>query len=233
MLPPERTTRAGPLAAGLAREQRRDPTAPAPSTTSFDRSSRSTIASVISSSATWTMSSSSESSIPIVSSPGYLTKMPSAIVKPRLAGLHADDPHVRLDRAQRGRDARREPAAADGDQHRRRVAAPARRARARSSPGPRSRAGPRTDGRRSRPSPRHTPAPPSSRSRAVRPRARARRRSSGTPRPSPSARRAGRRCARATPASRAAHATAWPWLPALAATTPARALVRIERTRCG
>jgi hypothetical protein len=25
-----------------------------------------------------------------------------------------------------------------------------------------------------------------------------------------------------TPASRAAHATAWPWLPALAATTPAR-----------
>ena len=32
----------------------------------------------------------------------------------------------------------------------------------------------------------------------------------------------------AIPASRAAQATAWPWLPALAATTPARALLRLS-----
>ena len=85
MLPPDRTTSAGPSPPpALPASSAAIPTAPAPSTTSFDRSSRRTIASVISSSATWTMSSSSESSIPIVSSPGYLTKMPSAIVKPDL-----------------------------------------------------------------------------------------------------------------------------------------------------
>ena len=58
------------------------PTAPAPSTTSFVRSSRSTIASLICSSVTETTSSSSRSRMPDVSSPGCFTAMPSAIVNP-------------------------------------------------------------------------------------------------------------------------------------------------------
>src|SRR5215203_5622801 len=73
MFPPERTIATGPA---------EPPTAPAPSTTSFARSSRRTIASVIASSSMSTMSSRTSSRIDIVRSPGFFTKTPSAIVKP-------------------------------------------------------------------------------------------------------------------------------------------------------
>jgi len=70
----------GPSPATLSERSAATLTAPAPSTTSFARSRSSTIACEISSSETWTMSSSMCSSIDIVSSPGCLTKIPSAIV---------------------------------------------------------------------------------------------------------------------------------------------------------
>jgi len=58
--------------------------------------------------------------MPDVSSPGFLTATPSAIVNPgpsgsRARSLHADDPHLGAQRAQRKRDAGREAAAADRD----------------------------------------------------------------------------------------------------------------------
>ena len=56
------------------------PTAPAPSTTSLQRSISSTIASAVSSSPTATTSSTHWESSRMVSSPGFLTAMPSAIV---------------------------------------------------------------------------------------------------------------------------------------------------------
>ena len=165
MLPPESTRdddagAARPCRRGAPRRRPRR----APSTTSFVRSSSSTIASVICSSVTETMSSSTSSRIDIVSSPGFFTAIPSAIVKPGAAGqrprrLHADDAQPGLHRAQRERDPGREPAAADRDQRRSRRRAPARRARARSSPGRRSRPGPRTGARTSRRARRRTPSP--------------------------------------------------------------------------
>ena len=80
MLPPERSASTCPeppaspprIAAMLA--------APAPSTTSFVRSASRTIASAICSSSTVTMSSSVSPRIRIVTSPGSLTAIPSAIV---------------------------------------------------------------------------------------------------------------------------------------------------------
>ena len=120
--------------------------------------------------------------------PGCLTAIPSAIVWPSRRDLDADEPDVRPERAQRDRDPRGEPAAADRDQHRLERRAPARRARARSSPGPRSRARPRRRGRRWRRSPRRARAPRRARRRSPRRRARPRRRRSGSARPSPSAR---------------------------------------------
>ena len=89
----------------------------APSTSSFARSSESTIAWLISSSVTVTTSSRRLLTMDSVSSPGLLTAIPSAIVKPcdtatgeRSArrGLHADDAQARrLQRLRRDRDARR------------------------------------------------------------------------------------------------------------------------------
>ena len=86
----------------------------------------------------------------MVSSPGCLTAIPSAIVNPGCA-WHADDPELRPHRAQRERDAGREPTAADRDHDGADVAAAARPARGRSFPARRSRAGPRTHARRSAP----------------------------------------------------------------------------------
>ena len=77
-----------------------------------------------------------------------------AVDRPPANGAHAAacTPTMRspAQLPQRDRDAGREPAAADRDDHRLRRRAAARRARARSSPGPRSRARPRTRARTSR-----------------------------------------------------------------------------------
>ena len=78
MFPPERTTATGPLPPTFPSSSAAIPTAPAPSTTSFVRSSSSTIASAISLLPTSTTSSSSSSRIGPVSSPGFLTAIPSA-----------------------------------------------------------------------------------------------------------------------------------------------------------
>ena len=123
MFPPESSGTVVPVPATLPLRSAATPTAPAPSTTSFVRSSRSTIASLICSSVTETMSSSTRSRIDIVSSPGFFTAMPSAIVKPGPSGSvpAACTPTIRtpgLHRAQRERDAGGEPAAADRDEHR-------------------------------------------------------------------------------------------------------------------
>src|SRR5438552_3280380 len=80
MFPPERTATAGPDPLARPAISAATPTAPAPSTTNFERSSRSTIASLISSSETVTISSRTSSRIAEVSSPGCLTAIPSAIV---------------------------------------------------------------------------------------------------------------------------------------------------------
>ena len=82
MFPPERRTATGPSPGIRPWRSAATPTAPAPSTTSLTRSSRRTIAVEISSSETATRASSRSSRIPIVSSPGCLTAIPSAIVKP-------------------------------------------------------------------------------------------------------------------------------------------------------
>ena len=82
MFPPERTATTGPLPPTRSASSAATGAAPAPSTTSFVRSSRRTIAWLISSSLTTTMSSSTSRRIDEVSSPGCLTAIPSAIVKP-------------------------------------------------------------------------------------------------------------------------------------------------------
>ena len=106
------------------------PTAPAPSTTSLQRSSSTTIASATSSSSTAAIPSSHSPSSASVRSPGRLTAIPSAIVSADSAGtglpcsqrgregraggdLHADDLDLRPRRLDRDRDARGQPAAAD------------------------------------------------------------------------------------------------------------------------
>src|SRR5438105_956079 len=82
MFPPERRIATGPSPGTLPARSAATPTAPAPSTTSFARSSRRTIAVEISSSETDTSALSVASRIDIVNSPGALTAIPSAIVKP-------------------------------------------------------------------------------------------------------------------------------------------------------
>ena len=80
MFPPERMGIAIPDPPARPASSAATPTAPAPSTTSFARSSSNTIASLISSSVTATMSSRTSSRIRLVHSPGSLTAIPSAIV---------------------------------------------------------------------------------------------------------------------------------------------------------
>ena len=87
-------------------------TAPAPSTTSFERSTSSTIVSAMSSSATVTSSSSSASSSGPVSSPGCLIAMPSAIVAPAPRPRRRP-PTPRAALLDRRRDTRRQATAAD------------------------------------------------------------------------------------------------------------------------
>ena len=123
MFPPESTGTTLPSPPTLPWRSAATPTAPAPSTTSFVRSSSSTIDSVISSSVTETMSSSTRSRMLIVSSPGFLTAIPSAIVKPGPSGsvpaaCTPTMPHAGPHGAQRERDAGGEPAAADRDHDR-------------------------------------------------------------------------------------------------------------------
>ena len=81
-LPPESTAQVSPSAAGFTRpcSSAATPTAPAPSTTSFDRSSSSTIAWATSSSVTVTISSTCCSSSGLVTAPGFFTAIPSQIV---------------------------------------------------------------------------------------------------------------------------------------------------------
>src|SRR5581483_876148 len=81
-LPPDSTTQVSPAEAAVALPARRaaTPTAPALSTTSFERSRRRTIAWATSSSDTVTMSSRYRSTSGRVSSPGLLTAIPSQIV---------------------------------------------------------------------------------------------------------------------------------------------------------
>ena len=114
MFPPESSAHTSPSPPAFPVSSAATDAAPAPSTTSFARSSSSVIASEISSSSTCTRSSSRSSRIDIVSVPGCLTAMPSAIVpRPRLPRLHPDDAHAGPQRAQRDRDPGGEPAAAD------------------------------------------------------------------------------------------------------------------------
>ena len=98
--------------------------APAPSTRSFVRSSRSTIAWLICSSVTVTTSSSRSRRIAAVSAPGLLDGDPlgdrvavlgAAGERGRCLGLDADEADVRPELAQRDRDPGREAAAADRD----------------------------------------------------------------------------------------------------------------------
>ena len=80
-----------PSAEGLtsAESSAATPTAPAPSTTSFARSSSRTIASAVSSSLTTTTSSTKRATSGRVSSPGRFTAMPSAIVEAALTATGA------------------------------------------------------------------------------------------------------------------------------------------------
>ena len=167
--------------------------------------------------------------IAMVSSPGTLDRDP---VRDRVADRLAGERRARrrLDPTmRRGLSARsavampaREPAAADRDS-----TVPTSGTCSSELEPDRSLAGdheldPRTGGRTSRPSRRRTQRAASSASSNISPaELDLARRSSASPRPSPSARRRARRCVARMPASRAAHATACPWLPALAATTPA------------
>src|SRR5436190_982379 len=82
MFPPESSATAWPSPPALPESSAATPTAPAPSTTSLARSSRSTIAWQISSSVTLIRASSVSSRIWPVRSPTDLTKIPSAIVQP-------------------------------------------------------------------------------------------------------------------------------------------------------
>src|SRR3954464_3934010 len=91
MFPPDRTIATGPRPLPIRPPRSAaTPTAPAPSTTSFARSSRSTIASLISSSVTATTSSQTDWRMRDVSSPGAFTAIPSAIVKPGPSGSVPD-----------------------------------------------------------------------------------------------------------------------------------------------
>ena len=234
MLPPASTAQTGPSPGTRPRSSAATGAAPAPSTTSFERSSSSTIACEIASSSTTTTSSRRSRRIAEVSSAGYLTAMPSAIVGPVGAlpgerrarrGLNADERELGPQRPQPDRDPRREPAAADRDHHRPR---PGRQLLGELEPqrplARRPPAGRRRRGRRSRPSARRgaraaatassKPSPPST-TVAPYPRA-ASTLAIGAP--------SGTKIVAAIPAWRAAHATAWPWLPALAVTTPASPL---------
>ena len=87
MLPPERSASTGPEPPASPPRIAATPAAPAPSTTSFVRSAKRTIASAICSSSTATISSSVSPRISIVSSPGSLTAIPSAIEKPEPPGI--------------------------------------------------------------------------------------------------------------------------------------------------
>ena len=127
MLPPASTAQTGPSPGTRPPSSAATGAAPAPSTTSFDRSSRSTIACEIASSSTTTISSSRSRRIAVVSSAGYLTAIPSAIVGPvgraprvRRARccLHADERQLRPQRAEPDRDPAGEAAAADRDHDR-------------------------------------------------------------------------------------------------------------------
>ncbi len=80
MLPPERIAQTGPSPGTRPATSAATAAAPAPSTTSFVRSSSSTIACAISPSETVTTVSSRRSRIGRVSAPGRLTAIPSAIV---------------------------------------------------------------------------------------------------------------------------------------------------------
>ncbi len=82
MFPPARRAQTGPPPPTRPARTAATGAAPAPSTTSFDRSRRRTIACEISSSSTTTTSSISSSRISRVSVPGCFTAMPSAIVAP-------------------------------------------------------------------------------------------------------------------------------------------------------
>src|ERR671936_257978 len=134
MFPPERTIPTGPSPGTFPARSAATPTAPAPSTTSFARSSRRTIAVEISSSDTDTSPLSSPSRIDIVNSPGALTAIPSAIVKPLPPGRQLAAGAVaprRLDlghrRVLRYEDRRRDADLAGGPRHRLSVVARARR----------------------------------------------------------------------------------------------------------
>ena len=80
MLPPERIATVGSSPGTRPASSAATAAAPAPSTTSFARSVRSTIAWLISSSLTVTIDSSRSPRRLEVSSPGCLTAIPSAIV---------------------------------------------------------------------------------------------------------------------------------------------------------
>src|SRR5215208_5825865 len=87
-LPPERTATVVPVCAACTwpPSSAATPTAPAPSTTSFARSISTTIAAAVSSSPTTTTSSAQRSRSRSVRSPGRLTAIPSAIVSAEVAG---------------------------------------------------------------------------------------------------------------------------------------------------
>ena len=127
MFPPERTATTGPLPPTRSASSAATGAAPAPSTTSFVRSSRRTIAWLISSSLTTTMSSSDVAQ----DRRGQLARMLDRdALRDREAAdltagerrercrLHAHQARVRLHRPDRKRDAGGEPASADRDDHR-------------------------------------------------------------------------------------------------------------------
>ena len=164
-----------------------------------------------------------------MSSPGYLTAIPSAIVGPKRARLDADEARVRPQRAQRDRDPGGEAAAADRQHERLDVGQLLRELEPdRPLAGDHVAVLERVDERRTgaarvleapRPAPRRTPPR----------RGRSRRRTTGVASTLAIGASSGMKTVAVIPSSRAARATACPWLPALAATTPAARWLVVEQ----
>ena len=200
MFPPESSAQTEPVPPTLPVRSAATPTAPAPSTTSFERSSRSAIASLISSSV-----DHDELVEQLLEDPHrHLARvLDRDAVGDRVRaalGVHADEANLRPQRAHRDRDPRREPAAADRDQERLELGQLLRELEAdRALAGDHALVLERVDERGAR-SPRPGAAPRRARRRTSRRAARPRRRSAASARPSPSARPA---ASRSSPARRA------------------------------
>ena len=166
----------------------------------------------------WRWRPSESAARPLTATVDRMARPPRLVHRRDGGRLDADDLHPVAEPRRHPGD---EPAAADGDQHGVDARHLARRARAPSSPGRRRPAGGRTGARAGRRSRRPAPWPRPGRPRTRRrPRSR-RHRGPGCGRPWPARSPTGTKISARCPRARATWATATPWLPPDAATTPA------------